>query len=556
MTTTNPEPTCRSSMYADVGLHQGRGDREIRCGKPKGHAGNHAEFYEGDETATWLPKSAVDEYAAGSDLVLTITEEPGPSVSGQPTLTTVDLDAIRLRLDQLSQPVPQGAGALWQTRHDRDHAIGTARDLLAELARARSQLAEARERGDKLQADLDRKTESVAYYREMALERGKIMLASEAERDSLREEHTRLVAEVEKVRAACVREGRRAVAASSPITAAAWESRALELRRALAATAPPEAERDRLRDRLCETLDVAEVTDDQLARIVANTVASLRELRHDSKALSTKHVELREERDRLVAEMELLRGEVRILSRTAPPEAPAESINVITRHNSEDDNPPPVGEGGALIAATEAEIADMCDEWIGVNRLASQRDAWADTARILARALDGRPAAPVQPEERGNDWEPGDPIYDEQQRELIELATLRGEREWLTAKARDIGLSHVVIDAHGPAAAIVGEIGRLRSALATAEWERDAAIAERNARSSVLKDVIGQREQAYQARDRAEADRDALRAEVAEIADNLDKAEVGSVMTYGDARGIAATLRAALGSTPDTGSTT
>lgn len=70
---------------------------------------------------------------------------PGPSVSGQPTPTTVDLDAIRLRLDQLSQPVPQGAGALWQTRHDRDHAIGTARDLLAELGRARSQLAEARE---------------------------------------------------------------------------------------------------------------------------------------------------------------------------------------------------------------------------------------------------------------------------------------------------------------------------------------------------------------------------------------------------------------------------
>lgn len=38
--------------------------------------------------------------------------------------------------------------------------------------------------------------------------------------------------------------------------------------------------------------------------------------------------------------------------------------------------------------------------------------------------------------------------------------------------------------------------------------ERDTVIAERNARSSVLKDVIEQREQAYRARDRAEAERD------------------------------------------------
>src|SRR5690606_3827229 len=62
-----------------------------------------------------------------------------------------------------------------------------------------------------------------------------------------------------------------------------------------------------------------------------------------------------------------------------PPAAPAD--------------PPPVGEGAALIAATEQEIADLCDEWIGVTRLAKQRDAWAETAVLLAKALDGRPNA-------------------------------------------------------------------------------------------------------------------------------------------------------------------
>jgi hypothetical protein len=52
----------------------------------------------------------------------------------------LDLDAIRRRLDHLALPVWQGSNAVWQLRHNRDHAIGMARDLLAEVERLRELL--------------------------------------------------------------------------------------------------------------------------------------------------------------------------------------------------------------------------------------------------------------------------------------------------------------------------------------------------------------------------------------------------------------------------------
>lgn len=46
----------------------------------------------------------------------------------------------------------------------------------------------------------------------------------------------------------------------------------------------------------------------------------------------------------------------------------------------------------------------------------------------------------------------------------VELAALRGEREWLTEQCLKLGIARVVIETHGPAAAIMAEVGRLRHA--------------------------------------------------------------------------------------------
>lgn len=46
-------PPCRSSWYTDTGHRQHPGDREVRCGLPAGHEGDHDEMIDGEPGASW-----------------------------------------------------------------------------------------------------------------------------------------------------------------------------------------------------------------------------------------------------------------------------------------------------------------------------------------------------------------------------------------------------------------------------------------------------------------------------------------------------------------------
>lgn len=170
------------------------------------------------------------------------------------------------------------------------------------------------------------------------------------------------------------------------------------------------------------------------------------------------------------------------------------------------------------------------------------------------------PAAPVQPEERREPrvfaQEPGS--------DTGEYGTLLSQAARFADQLRDRGVGPDWFAGYGEVfrLAIAG-IDTARAALATAERERDALRLFRvevaaaldwsdGESDETLLDSLRKNLRLRDAHTQTVNRLAAALAEVAEIADNLDKAEVGSVMTYGDARGIAATLRAALGSTPDT----
>ena len=46
---------CRSNWYADSGVRQNHGDREVRCSLPEGHEGLHVELIDGQAANAWPP---------------------------------------------------------------------------------------------------------------------------------------------------------------------------------------------------------------------------------------------------------------------------------------------------------------------------------------------------------------------------------------------------------------------------------------------------------------------------------------------------------------------
>jgi hypothetical protein len=60
---------CRSSYYTDTGRRQGHNDREVRCGLPEGHDGDHDEMIDGEPGNSWprrstKPEAAVHDYGS------------------------------------------------------------------------------------------------------------------------------------------------------------------------------------------------------------------------------------------------------------------------------------------------------------------------------------------------------------------------------------------------------------------------------------------------------------------------------------------------------------
>lgn len=54
---TLPSVLCRSSYYADLGIRQEPGQREVRCDRAPDHLGDHAEMVDGQVANSW-PRQA------------------------------------------------------------------------------------------------------------------------------------------------------------------------------------------------------------------------------------------------------------------------------------------------------------------------------------------------------------------------------------------------------------------------------------------------------------------------------------------------------------------
>jgi len=122
------------------------------------------------------------------------------------------------------------------------------------------------------------------------------------------------------------------------------------------------------------------------------------------------------------------------------------------------------------------------EAWAAENARLRSQLAEAREALVRAETERDEARAEIARLERACTCPPGDPrnvidaLAAEIDRLRTEAAMLRAEREWLADRARRMGIAEAIIAAHGPAHAVSAEAGRLRAEVKrlsarVREWE-------------------------------------------------------------------------------------